>query len=121
MNKHKLPILALSVVLFATACKKTDLLPASSNTTATTTATTTTTPAAADWKSVGSWQTNAQEKSTVYSSKIQDSTITADVVSKGLVLAYTKIGSGINAMPFTQKDGSNTYFWLYQVTPGAIQ
>ena len=114
MNKHKLMVLGLSAVLFASSCKKNDLQNSVAQAS----------PAKAvqssEWKSISNWSTQSQENYKVYSSNVQDSAISSAVASQGLVLAYKKNGSTVSALPYEEKAGTGSYFWYYQVSQGGI-
>jgi hypothetical protein len=112
---NKLSILSLAALLvFAASCKKADYLP-------TTTPATTAASATSPWKSLSGWQSKNYDKTTVFSSSLSDSTLSAQVVSKGLVLAYKKTGTTIHALPFSEKVAGVSYQWFYQVKPGGLQ
>jgi len=114
MNKHKLMVLGLSVVLFASSCKKNDMESTVAQSSAASAV------KSSDWKSISKWSTQSQENYTVYSSNLQDSTISSSVASQGLVLAYKKNGTTISALPYEEKAGTGSYFWYYQVSQGGI-
>lgn len=116
MNNYKLPVIAFSLLLLITSCKKNDALnqavaPAPS---AASTAVKT-----SEWKSISNWTSTVGEKFTVYTTKIEDSTLTQAVANSGLVLVFTKNGNVIKALPFQEKENSDTY-WYYQVSKGVI-
>jgi hypothetical protein len=125
MKKHKLPVLGLGLMLMIASCKKTDVQqestlgnPAVAATTASAIPASSTTNAS-EWKTLSNWASSKQEKFTTYSSKIEDASITSAVTSSGLILAFAKNGSSIQAMPFQQK-GTNDSYWYYQVSKGSI-
>src|SRR5947209_5597600 len=118
---NKLSILGLGVLFLAASCKKADYLPANNSSSLTSQTTAAASTASTQWKSLGNWQSKNYDKSSVFSSKIQDSTISSTVVANGLVLAYKKTGNTINPLPFQQTVNGTSYFWFYQVTDGGIQ
>ena len=111
MNKQKLSILGLSLMILVASCRKTDVeAPVSADTTQTT----------VNWKSVSSWQSGTEDNVTTYNGRIQDSSITADVVENGLVLVYLKSANTISGLP-VQLKGTNEISWNYQVSENLIQ
>jgi len=84
MNKHKLMVLGMSAVLFASSCKKNDLQTSVAQASAAKAV------QSSEWKSISNWSTQSQENYKVYSSNVQDSAISSAVASQGLVLAYKK-------------------------------
>jgi hypothetical protein len=114
MNKHKLMVLGLSAVLFASSCKKNDMESSIAQASAAKAVQT------SEWKSISKWSTQSQENYAVYSSNLQDSSISSSVASQGLVLAYKKNGSTVSALPYEEKAGAGSYFWYYQVSQGGI-
>ena len=50
---------------------------------------------------------------------MSDSSVTADIVSNGLVLVYKKSGNDIESLPF--QDRSSKVYWYYQVSKGSIR
>jgi len=120
MNKHKLPVLGLSLILLITSCKKNDVQHENTLGNApVAAAAVAATAKASDWKMLSSWSSAKGDKFTTYSTKVSDSSITNSVTSRGLVLAFVKNGSTINALPFQQK-GSNDSYYYYQVSDGSI-
>jgi hypothetical protein len=115
----KLSFVVLSVALFATACKKSDYLDA--NTTTATPGTPAAATATSPWKSLVGWQSKNYDKATVFTSRIADSSITSSVLSQGMVLAYKKSGTTIEALPLQQTVNGTSYFWFYQATQGGLQ
>ena len=112
MNKLKLPVLGLGLILLITSCKKSDThnpdilkndVPASQ---------------ASEWKIVNNWNSAKGDEFTSYNSTIEDTTITNAVAGSGLVLAFTKNGNGVNALPYEEKETNN--YWHYQILKGAI-
>ena len=112
MNKLKLLVLSLGLILLITSCKKSDSqnhdilmngAPASQ---------------ASEWKTVSNWISAKGEEFTSYYSRIEDTTITNSVANSGLVLAFTKNGNGIYTLPFEEKGTKD--FWHYQIHKGAI-
>lgn len=118
MNKQKFSILALSLALMVTACKKNDLQSSQAQANATAAAAASTVKTS-QFKAVGNWNNFKQDKFTSFYSKIEDSTITSSVVSKGMILVYKKSGNTINALPFDEK-GNNDIFWYYQAAQGSL-
>jgi hypothetical protein len=114
MNKQTLSILALSLTLFVSSCRKLDVQAPEVAATAAAVPT-----AAAKWSSVTNWSASKQTDFTLHYGKIQDSTITASVASKGLVLVYQKTSGAVNSLPFEQT-GASTKAWYYQVSEGTI-
>ncbi len=108
MNKHKLFIAGLSVLLFAASCKKTDVSPTKEKQNVAT---------ASDWKSAADWTSSKEEKYIVNSSKFQDNSISSAIIENGLVLVYMKNASLIEALPSQQKD----IYWYYQVSENTIE
>lgn len=112
MNKHKLTITAFAfITLLATACKKNDpkyQAPEQPTTKAT---------APSPWKSVNNWSDSKQNGFTVYNGKIEDGSITPEVISKGLVLVYKSKGGSVLTLP--SEDSENNY-WYYQISKGAV-
>jgi hypothetical protein len=118
MNKHKLPVLGLGLLLLLSACKKNDVQYENMETTEQTVAAPVSAPVS-EWKPANSWTSSKQEKFTTHTSKTDDSTITSTVTNSGLVLAFIKTGNSINALPFQEKGTSDSY-WYYQVSNGSI-
>ena len=117
MNKHKLPVLGLSLILLITSCKKNDVQHENTQTSPAPAA-----PVSAsvsEWRTFTSWTSSKGEKFTTYRSKIADSSLTNAVSSKGLVLAFARNGESIKALPFQEKGTSDSY-WYYQVSSGTI-
>ena len=113
MNKHKLTITAFAVItLLVIACKKNDLKHQAPKQETSETVT------APQWKSVSSWSNTKQEQFTVFSGKIEDNNITADVVSKGLILVYKSNGGSVLTLPAEDKVSNN--YWYYQVSRGSV-
>jgi hypothetical protein len=121
MNKQKIAILALSLSLMVTACKKNDLQSsqAQANATASTAAAAATSAKTSEFKAVSNWNNTKQDKFTSFYSKVADSSITSSVVSKGMILVYKKSGNTVNALPFDEK-GTNDIFWYYQAAQGSL-
>jgi hypothetical protein len=118
MNKHKLSVLGFSLLLLITSCKKNDV----QHEDTTTNPTAITAPAitkASEWRSFTNWTSSKEEKFTSHSSKVTDSTITNAVATSGLVLAFSKAGNTIQALPFQEK-GTNDSYWYYQISKDAI-
>ncbi|HJW15818.1 MAG TPA: hypothetical protein VJ499_01780 [Flavisolibacter sp.] len=119
MNKHKLPVLGLSLILLITSCKKNDVQHENTLGNSPVAAAMAASAKASDWKTLSSWASAKGDKFTTYTSKITDSSITSSVTSRGMVLAFVKDGSTINALPF-QKKGTNDSYYYYQVSNGSI-
>lgn len=121
MNKHKLSVLGFSLLLLITSCKKNDVQHenTTTNSTAIATSATPAAPTASEWRSFTNWTSSKEEKFTSHSSKVIDSTITNAVATSGLVLAFSKAGSTIQALPFQEK-GANDSYWYYQISKDAI-
>lgn len=115
MKKHKLSVLGISLMLFITSCKKNDVLQQniSANKIASTNA------VRAEWRSLSNWNILKENKTTTYTSKLLDSSLTADVAQKGIVLAFVKNNTGIQALPFQENGTSNSY-WYYQISNDTI-
>ena len=107
-------VLGLSAVLFASSCKKNDTESTVAQASAASAV------KSSEWKPISNWSAQAQENYTVFSSNLQDSTISSSVASQGLVLAYKKNGTAVSALPYEEKAGSGSYFWYYQVAQGGI-
>jgi hypothetical protein len=123
MNKHKFLVLGLGAVLLFTACKKADLqqaTTAAAAATAATAAAATTNSTSANWRSISNWSAQSQDKYTVYSTQVTDSSITSPVASKGLVLVYKRSGNTVTALPYEEKATTGSYFWYYQVASGTL-
>jgi len=116
MNKHTLPVVGASLLLLITSCKKTDVQ--HENPVSAPTSVSAVTPKA-EWTSINNWNSSQGEKFATYSSRVEDSSITTAVAGKGLVLAFSKNGTTINALPFQEKGTTDSY-WYYQVSKGAI-
>jgi len=112
MSKHKLTIIGFSLVFLITSCRKNDV-PYNE------TADNIEVSKSSDWKLIANWASEKNEKFSTFTSAIEDGNITTDVVSKGLVLAFTKSGNSINALPYQQSGGNDAY-WYYQVSPSSI-
>ena len=120
MIKHKLPVLGLGLILLITSCKKTDVQqPSLPEQPAEVAAVASASIKASEWKTLGNWSTLKSEKFSTHNSSIADSSITSSVTGTGLVLAYVKNGTTINALPFQEK-GTKGSFWYYQVSNGSI-
>jgi hypothetical protein len=120
MKKHKLSILGFGLMLLIASCKKNDVQHENTPVNPTVaTASAAQATSATDWKQAGTWTPTKHEKFTTYNSTIQDSSITSAVTSSGLVLAFAKNGTGVNALPYQEKGTSDSY-WYYQVSQGAI-
>ena len=113
MNKRQLFVAGLSAALVFTACKKQDVQNEAPEAAVA--------APVAEWKSVGNWSAQSQDKYTVYSTTIEDKNITASVAASGLVLAYKKSANGTTALPFEEKGTEGSYFWYYQVSEGNFQ
>ena len=115
MNKHNL-ILGLALVSIFTACRKNDLpaneAPEPQPLVAEVKATN-------NWKSVSSWSSNTADNSTSFSSRIEDSSLSSEVVSNGLVLVYMKKGENAVSLPFTEE--GTKLNWHYQVSNNVLQ
>lgn len=117
MNKHKLSILGLSLVMLAASCRKVDVQsPAAAAPAATAAATQTT---ASVWKTISSWNSSKADKYTSFNTTIQDSSITAATIANGLVLVYKKDGSAVSALPY-QETGAGERYWYYQAAEGSL-
>jgi hypothetical protein len=116
MNKHKLTVLAsfAFIMIAGTACRKADTQHEASPA-----ALAASTEKSIKWNSVSDWNSSKQDKFTIHYGKIQDSTISASVASKGLVLVFKKNGTAVNALPFDET-GTKNAFWYYQVSEGTI-
>src|SRR3954470_7923520 len=111
MNKQKLSILGLAMMILVASCRKTDAdVPASAEQTVT----------VSGFKTVSNWQSNTENNVTSYSGRLQDSSITADVVENGLVLVYLKSANSVSSLPVELK-GTNNISWNYQVSENLIQ
>jgi hypothetical protein len=114
MNKHNL-ILGLAVVAMFSACRKTDLqsnaLPEQQPVAVA--------KAVDNWKSVSSWNSTASGNATSYSSKIEDSRLSTEVVNKGLVLVFMKHGDKVVSLPYTEE--GKKVNWHYQVSDNVLQ
>lgn len=118
MKNHQLPALSIAMLLAFSSCKKTDFtqdLPSPSGP-AVTQAT-----GAAAWKNSGNWETGTFDNKTLFSSILEDQTITSAVAHKGLVLVFHKEAEAVHALPFEEKNGTGIRSWYYGVTEGAIQ
>src|SRR3954468_11035094 len=99
MNKQKIAILAFSLALMVTACKKNDLQSSQAQANATASAAAAASTAkTSEFKAVGNWDNFKQDKFTSFYGKIADSSITSSVVSKGMILVYKKSGNTVNAL-----------------------
>ena len=111
MNKHKILTAVLGTALIVVACKKADLqnefFPKTSS-------------SASEWKSLTDWSSQSEENYTVYTTTIEDKTITSDIASQGLVLAYKKTSGSTVALPCDEKGSNGSYFWYYQISDGNI-
>ena len=107
MNKQFFLFGIAAAVMFS-SCRKSDLQPNEM------------TPEVAvqedkSWKTLSSWNADA----TGYSSKVEDSHLTPDVVNKGLVLVYIKKDNKTISLPYT--DEANNVNWHYQVSDNLLQ
>jgi hypothetical protein len=118
MKNHHLPLLGIGLAIFAISCKKADVQ--NENKSKDQSALASNTAVVSNWKTIDSWQTIAGKNSTTYQSKIEDASITDEVISNGLVLVYANNGKSIESLPFEQKNGASTYSWYYQVSEGMI-
>jgi hypothetical protein len=114
----KLSVLTLVVFIFGVSCKKADYVQQNHPIA---TSTISKKDTSAGWRPLTNWSTRHYDKSTLFSSKVQDSLITESVVARGLVLAYKKTGTTIHALPYRQSENGISYFWIYQVTKGQLQ
>lgn len=123
MNKRQLSTFAIGLMLLAASCKKSDALykeSARQEANQQQTAATTETGSVAVWKTASQWSSAAQEGFTIHSTKLSDSSITSDVVAKGLVLVYMNDGKSVVSLPYQQKDGGDA-FWYYQLSKNSLQ
>jgi len=111
MKKQIFAIVGISVMLFASSCRKTDVAQDPLNQT-------TSTAAPAVWTSLNSWTSAKQEKFTSNSATIQNANITDAVVKDGMVLVFKKSGNEIKSLPFQDKAVNAS--WYYQVANGSI-
>lgn len=114
MNKHKILTAMLGAAVVFTACKKSDVKSEALQNQASVSS------VSSQWKSLSNWTTQNQEEYKVHSNTIEDKSITSDVASKGLVLAYKKTSNSIVALPADEKGSSGSYFWYYQIANGNI-
>jgi hypothetical protein len=119
MNKHKLPVLGFSLLLLIASCKKNDVQHETTLGNNPVAAAMAASAKASDWKTLSGWTSSKGDKFTTYSSKLADSSITSSVTSRGMVLAFVKNGSTINALPFQQKGSTDSYFY-YQVSNSSV-
>jgi hypothetical protein len=113
MKKNTFVMLSLGVTLLIASCKKEDVPANASPNQASTSVTNT-----AQWKSL-SWTSSKDENLITYSSKISDSSINNNIAASGLVLVFKKSSTGIESLPFQEKQ-SNIY-WYYQVANGSVR
>lgn len=121
MNKHKLSILGLSLMILITSCRKVDVqqdkqaaVPAA----AVATTKEATSSKVSAWQTVTGWKSNKEEKYTAFSTTISDNALTSATIANGLVLVYMKSGDNTIALP-SQEKGSNKY-WYYQASEGQL-
>ena len=114
MKNFKFTVLGFGLMLMAASCKKYDVqeaqapaAPLVSNTTP------------AKWSSISSWSSSTSGNTTTHFSKVADSSITAAVAKSGLVLVFKKDGSGIQSLPFEEKESKA--YWYYQVSNGSVR
>jgi hypothetical protein len=119
MNKHKLPVLGLGLMLLIASCKKNDVQHESKTTNPAPVATALNAKSSSEWTSVSNWSSSKAEKFTTYNSSIGDSSITSAVAGSGLVLTFAKSGDAIKSLPFQEK-GTTDAYWYYQVSKGTI-
>lgn len=113
--KNKLSVFCFALVVVIASCKKNDVAPANSSTN---TISSVSPSSTSQWKSLSIWSTAKGNNVTTYSSKVADSSITADITKSGLVLAYFKNANGIQSLPYQEKDNSS--FAYYQVSKGSL-
>jgi hypothetical protein len=114
MLKHKFLFLALGASLAFTACKKTDAAYEATQSHEAKAPE----AAAASFKPVADWKSSQQDKFRIQYGSVQDSAITADIVSNGLVLVYAKDGNNIQSLPFQSQQSD--VFWYYQIAEGSV-
>jgi hypothetical protein len=110
--------LALAIgVLTIVSCRKESMQQEEVNTEVPAAAVSTTSSARLSaWQPVNSWSA-AKQSASVYTGRIDDAAITAEVVNTGMVLLFAKNGTTTQSLPFKQDD--NTY-WSYQVEEGSV-
>ena len=105
--------MGLAFVLVIASCKKEDVKQSNTTNNVSTTK-------ASQWKFINNWSSSKTDSTTtIYFSKLTDSSITGDVVKGGLVLLFKKTGDDIQALPFLEKDDKT--YWYYQVSKGSIR
>jgi hypothetical protein len=116
MKKHQLFILGLGLLL-AASCRKTDIqkneaapIPATENNLSSSVVN-------SQWISVGNWTSVKNDSSVTYTSTIKDSNINLSVLTGGMVMAFTKNGSSVTPLPFSD---TKAVYWYYQVSNGSI-
>lgn len=124
MKNLKAPLIAAAVVLSVISCKKNDVKPNAENSAvnATQNSQSILNVQSLSWKSVADWQVANQQSFKVFYASVADTSITADVVSSGLVLVYKKNSDGtIVRLPFEEKVGGQvSNYWYYQVSEGKV-
>lgn len=113
MKNFKLPFLGLALALLIISCKKEDVQqPGASQVSPSKVS-------SASWNSLNNWSSTSSDNTTTFFAKLSDSSITANVVSEGMVLVYKKSGNDIQSLPFQEKDGKT--YWYYQVSNGSLR
>lgn len=115
MKKHKLPVLGFAMMVLIASCKKNDVVPATVSPSKISSVSLAST---SEFRLLNNWSTAKNANVTIYSSKISDSSITADVARSGLVLAYFKNNGISQLLPFQEKDNSS--FAYYQISKGNL-
>jgi hypothetical protein len=113
MKNYKLPVLGFALMILVAACKKEDVQIKDASKIASAVST------ASQWQSFSNWSSSKNDNATTYSSKVVDSTITANVAGAGVVLVFKKTGKDIQSLPFQEKE--NKTYWYYQVSKGSVQ
>jgi hypothetical protein len=117
--KNLKPLVPVAIMLLTFSCKKNDFREESSEVQQTSNEVSEAPLTVAEtWQSPSNWEQSKQKKYTVFYTKITDEAITADVVSKGLVLAYQKNGEAIQSLPYEDKKSSS--YWYHQISEGSI-
>lgn len=118
--KNLKPLVPVAIMLLTFSCRKNDFREETTPEVPQTTneLSEAATTIAETWQSPSSWEQSKQKKYTVFYTKINDQAITADVVAKGLVLAYQKNGEAIQSLPYENKKSSS--YWYHQISEGSI-
>jgi hypothetical protein len=120
MKNKKISVLGLALVVVFASCSKKDVYDENTNEVAAQASSTAVQASNAGWQAASQWESAKQDNLAVYYFNIEDAKITPEVASDGLVLVYKKKGGASVAMPYEEKNGSDSVYWYHQVTDGNL-